>query len=125
VDRVGVKSLRLYAIGRIGFGIAALAAPAAAGRTMAGPGGALPDAQAFLRGMGGREIGLGLGLLAAIRCGGAVRPWVIAAVMGDSADLVGIVGAWRGMPPANRWIGLGSAGAAAAAGVGVLASLSR
>ncbi|WP_353360840.1 hypothetical protein [Mycobacterium sp.] len=120
-----MKSLRLYAIGRIGFGIASLAVPAVTGRTLAGPGGALPDAQAFLRGMGGREIGLGLGLLAAIRCGDAVRPWVVAALMADSADLVGIAGAWRDMPPTNRWIGLGSAGAAAAAGVGVLASLPR
>jgi hypothetical protein len=120
-----VKPLTLYAIGRIGFGIASLAAPAVAGRTLAGPGGALPDAQAFLRGMGGREIGLGFGMLAAIRAGGNVRPWVIAGLMADGSDLIGIAGAWRHMPPTKRWLSLGTAGAAAAAGVGVLASLPR
>jgi hypothetical protein len=117
--------LRLYAIGRIGFGIASLAVPAVTGRALAGPGGALPDARAFLRGMGGREIGLGLGLLSAIRAGGAVRPWVVAALMADGGDLAGIAGAWRQMPPLNRWVGLGTAGAAAAAGVGVMVSLPR
>jgi hypothetical protein len=120
-----VKLLTLYAIGRIGFGVASLAAPAVTGRTLAGPGGALPDAQAFLRGMGGREIGLGLGLLAAIRAGGPARKWVIAGLLADAGDLAGIAGAWRDMPPAKRWVGLSTAGAAAAAGVGVLATLPR
>jgi hypothetical protein len=125
LDRVDVKPLTLYAIGRIGFGVASLVAPAVTGRTLAGPGGALPDAQAFVRGMGGREIGLGLGLLAAIRAGGPVRRWVVAALLADAGDLAGIAGAWRQMPPLNRWVGLGTAGAAAAAGVGVMVSLPR
>jgi hypothetical protein len=120
-----VKTVTLYATARIGFGIASLAAPSLTGRTLAGPGGALPDAQAFLRGMGGREIGLGLGMLAAIRAGDKVRPWVAAGVMADASDLAGIAGAWRQMPPAKRWLGLGTAGAAAAAGIGVLASSPR
>jgi hypothetical protein len=117
--------LQLYAFGRITFGAAALAAPAITGATLAGPDAALPDAQAFLRGMGAREIGLGLGLLAAIRSGGPVRQWVIAILLGDAGDIIGIGRAWRHMPPAKRWVGLGTAGAAAAAGAGVLASLPR
>jgi hypothetical protein len=102
-----VKPLTLYAIARIVFGVASLAAPAVTGRTLAGPGGALPDAQAFLRGMGGREIGFGLCLLA------------------DVSDLAGIAGAWQHMARAKRWLGLGTAGGAAAAGVAVLASSPR
>lgn len=120
-----MKPLALYAIGRIAFGLASLAAPSSTGRTLAGPGGALPDAQAFLRGMGAREIGIGLGLLGAMRTDGPVRKWVVAGLLADAGDLVGIAGAWRHMPPTNRWLGLGTAGAAAAAGVGVLASLPR
>lgn len=120
-----MKPLTLYAIGRIGFGVASLAAPAITGRALAGPGGALPDAQAFLRGMGGREVGLGVGLLAAIRAGGPTRRWVVAALLADAGDLAGIAGAWRHMPPVNRWVGLGTAGAAAAAGVGVMVGLPR
>lgn len=120
-----MKPVKLYAIGRIAFGVASLAAPAITGATLAGPGGALPDAQAFLRGMGSREIGLGLGLLAAIRTGGPVRRWVIAGLLADSGDLAGIATAWRHMPPSKRWLGVVTAGAAAAAGVGVLAGLPR
>jgi hypothetical protein len=125
LDRVDVKLLGLYAIGRITFGAASLTAPALTGRTLAGPGGALPDAQAFLRGMGAREIGLGLGLLSAIRTGGPTRRWVVAGLMADAGDIAGIAGAWRHMPRVNRFLGLGTAGAAAVAGAGVLASLPR
>jgi hypothetical protein len=98
------------------FGAAALAAPAPAGRALAGDGGAAPDAQAILRGMGGREIGLGLGLLAMIRANGPIRPWIIAGLLADSGDITGIAGAWRHMPTAKRWLGLGMASAAAAVG---------
>jgi hypothetical protein len=120
-----VKPLRLYAFGRIAFGAASLAAPGITGATLAGPGAALPDAQAFLRGMGAREVGLGLGLLAATRSRGPVRRWVVAILLADVGDIVGIAGAWRHMPQAKRWVSLGTAGAAAVAGVGVLASSPR
>jgi hypothetical protein len=125
LDRVGVKLLKLYAIGRVLFGVASLTAPSVTGRALAGPGGALPDAQAFLRGMGAREIGLGLGLLATIRTGGPARRWVVAGLAADAGDIAGIAGAWQKMPPAKRWIGLGTASAAAATGAGVLATLPR
>jgi hypothetical protein len=120
-----MKPTTLYAIGRLLFGAAALTAPAPAGRALAGDGGAAPDAQAFLRGMGAREIGLGLGLLAMIRAGGPTRPWIIAGLLADSGDIAGIVGAWRHMPPAKRWLGLWMAGAAAAVGATLLATLPR
>ncbi|MGX9790079.1 hypothetical protein [Mycobacterium sp. MMS18-G62] len=120
-----MKPLRMYAIGRLLFGVAALAAPALSGRTLAGPGGELPDAQAFLRGMGGREIGLGLGLLAAIRSGGPVRPWLLAGVLSDGGDLAGIAGAWTHLPVSKGWLGLTTAGAAASTGAILLAGAPR
>jgi len=116
----------LYAIGRLVFGAAALAAPAPAGRALAGDGGAAHDAQAVLRGMGGCEIGLGLGLLAMIRANGPIRPWIIAGLLaGSSGDITGIAGAWRHMPTAKRWLGLGMASAAAAVGATLLATAPR
>jgi hypothetical protein len=84
-----------------------------------------PDAQAVLRGMGGREIGLGLGLLAMIRANGPIRPWIIAGLLADSSDITGIAGAWRHMPTAKRWLGLGMASAAAAVGATLLATPPR
>ncbi|OBA88644.1 hypothetical protein A5662_24950 [Mycobacteriaceae bacterium 1482268.1] len=118
-----MKPLTIYATGRIVFGVAALVAPGTAGRMLAGDGGAAPDAKAFLRGMGGREIGIGLGLLAMIRTEGPIKPWLIAALLADTSDITGIAGAWRQMPPSKRLLGLGTAAAAAAVGAIVLATL--
>jgi hypothetical protein len=118
-----VKPLTLYATGRILFGVSTLVAPGTAGQMLAGDGGAAPDAQAFLRGMGGREIGLGLGLLAMIRTNGPVKPWLVAALLADSSDITGIVGAWRHMAPSKRVLGLATAGGAAALGAIMLATL--
>jgi hypothetical protein len=111
-----------YALGRLVFGIAALAAPATVGRTLAGAGGAEPDAQAFLRGMGGREIGLGLGILAAVRAGRPVQSWLISGLLADSSDIAGLTFTWTHLPPAKRWLSMGMAGAAAAAGAALLMS---
>ena len=120
-----MKPLTLYVIGRLAFGVATLAAPATAGRTLAGAGGEAPDAQAFLRGMGGREIGLALGLLAALRANRPAQPWLVAGVLADSSDLAGIAGAWQHLPPAKRWLGVGTAGAAAAMGAALVARPAR
>lgn len=53
-EAVDMRLIALYTIARIVFGLTALAAPKTVGRLLAGDGGALPDATAFLRGMGGR-----------------------------------------------------------------------
>jgi hypothetical protein len=108
-----MKPLALYATGRVLFGLAALIAPRTTGRILAGDGGAAPDAQAFLRGMGGREIGLGLGLLAMIHADGPVQPWLVTALLADCSDVTGIVGAWPHMARSKRLLGLGTAGGAA------------
>jgi hypothetical protein len=120
-----VKPLTLYAIGRILFGVAALFEPRAVGQVLAGDGGAAPDAQAFLRGMGGREIGLGIGLLATRRANRPVEPWLVAALLADGSDIAGIAGAWRHMTPSKRLLGLLTAGGAAAVGAVVFATLPR
>jgi hypothetical protein len=116
-----MRLVTTYAVGRLVFGAVALLAPATTGRMLAGDGGATPDAQAFLRGMGGREIGIGLGLLREIRNGGSVRPWLIAGVLSDSGDMAGITGAWQHMAPGKRWPGLAMAAAAAALGLSLVA----
>ncbi len=94
--------LTVYAAGRAAFGALALLAPAVTGKALAGEGGATPDAQAFLRGMGGREIGLGLGLWGAMRAQRPTRPWLVAGVLSDGSDMAGIVGAWQHMAPSKR-----------------------
>jgi hypothetical protein len=96
----------LYAIGRAAFGAASLLAPRATGEVLAGDGGAAPDAQAFLRGMGGRELGLVTGMLASRRAGHSPVPWLVAGVLSDCGDIIGIVGAWDEMAPEKRGPGL-------------------
>ncbi|HEY3021267.1 MAG TPA: hypothetical protein VGJ32_13810 [Solirubrobacteraceae bacterium] len=116
-----MRLLTAYALGRAGFGAALLAAPRAAGHVLSGAGGATPDAQAFVRGMGGREVGIGAGLLAATRAGASARPWLVAGVLSDAGDLLGIAGAWRDLPPEKRVPGAALAAAAAATGLVLLA----
>jgi hypothetical protein len=115
-----MRLVTLYAIGRGLFGAAALLAPTTMGRLLAGDGATQPDAKAFLRGMGGREIGLALGLLVSARTGTPVRPWLMAGLLADSGDITGIAGAWPHMTPAKRRIGLATAGGAALAGAATL-----
>jgi hypothetical protein len=117
-----MKPVALFAISRIAFGVGALVAPAFVGRAIAGDGAAEPDAQAFLRGMGGREIGLGLGVLAALRAGVPVRAWLIAILLGDSSDIAGIAGTWRHLRPEKRLIAVATAGSAAVVGAALLAT---
>jgi hypothetical protein len=117
-----VRLVTVYAVGRAAFGAVALLAPATTGRILAGEGGATSDAQAFLRGMGGREVGIALGLLSQIRNSGSLQPWLIAGVLSDGGDIAGIAGAWPHMTPSKRWPGLAMAGAAAALGLELLAT---
>jgi hypothetical protein len=117
-----MKLVQTYALGRLAFGGAALLAPATTGRMLSGEGGATPDAQAFLRGMGGREIGLSLGLLRALREGSPVSSWLAAGVLFDAGDMAGIAGAWPGLAPDKRLPGFLMAAGAAVFGAALLAS---
>ena len=114
-----MRLVTTYALGRAAFGALALLAPAGTGRALAGPGGATPDARAFLRGLGGRELGLAFGLLRAR--GNAIRPWIAAGVLADCGDMAGLAGGWSELAPGKRGPGLAFAAAAAAAGLAVLA----
>jgi peptide-methionine (R)-S-oxide reductase len=96
---------RLYAIVRIVFGIAALAAPKAVGRAIAEdtPDGdsASPIAQAFMRGMADRELAMGVGILHAQRTGSAVSPWLWMGAFADTVDTAALgAAAWRKTTPA-------------------------
>lgn len=114
-----------YALGRLAFGAAALAAPAPFGRLLAGKGGDATDAQIFLRGIGGREVGLSLGLLRAVRRDEPVLGWLAAGVFFDLGDIAGMTGAWSRMQPDKRLPGIVSAGGAAVAGAVLVAGARR
>jgi hypothetical protein len=111
---------RNQALTRVAFGVLQVALP---GKAMAGWVGAVAergDATVITRALGAREIGLGLGQLAALRAGHGVRPWLLACIVADGVDLAASVGA-RDQIPATGWIGV-SAIAASAVAVGAYAA---
>ena len=59
-----------------------------------------------MRGMGARELALGLGTLLAIERGAPVRGWLEAGVLSDSADAAGTLMQWGelGTPRALFWL---------------------
>jgi peptide-methionine (R)-S-oxide reductase len=117
-----VNAVEAFAIGRLAFGGVALAAPVATGRILSGEGGTTSDAAALIRGMGGRELGIGAGMLHAARGGSAVAPWLVAGVLADAGDMAGIGGAWSGLAPDKRAPGIAFAAVAAVAGAVLLAT---
>jgi hypothetical protein len=109
---------RGIAIGRVGFGVALLSAPARStsawlGRSDAGRTGTA----VVVRGLGARDLALGAGTLAASP--DALPLWVAASMAGDLADLTATLAAGDGIPRSGR-IAVGALAAGAVA-LGALA----
>ena len=113
---------RAIAAGRLGFGVALLAAP----ERGAGPWLGRRDARraatvVAVRGLGARDLALGAGALAASP--EALPGWVAAAVLGDLTDLVATLTAGDGVPASGRVLVGGLAASAVAFGAVALAGL--
>ena len=95
---------QLVAIGRIGIGCTALAAPTLMTRPWIGDAAASADARLLSRTMGGRDLALGLGTLRALGVDDAeARPWVALAGMADAVDAAVTLLAFRRLPRLTRW----------------------
>jgi hypothetical protein len=116
------------AAARVAVGVVALAWPALPSRPWVGTGeagGDLPS-RVFGRALGGRDLALGLGALAALRqadsasgAPGEQRPasaWVAAGALSDAMDVAASLAAWRDLPRLTRWLVVGSAAGAALTG---------
>lgn len=105
------------AVGRLGLGGTALVAPAAALRLWVGDDDvARPAARVLARALGGRDVALASGALAALAAGRPLRPWVVAGAVADAGDVTATMAAWRALPRARRWTVACLAAGAAAAG---------
>jgi hypothetical protein len=116
------------AAGRVAIGLAALAAPSVPSRPWVGAAAGEPAARVLGRALGGRDIALGLGALAALQRRGAAGQacaWVAAGAVCDAVDVAATVSCWRELPPLGHWLVAGSAAAAALAGTAAAASLRR
>ena len=141
------------AASRVGVGLVAFAAPAVVVRSWAGQAGDGPASrvagQVLGRALGGRDLALGLGTLAALRLQPAGIPaatsaalstaaghpdspaaaaqaagvWVGLAALADGLDLVATALSWRELPSPQRWLIALSSGGAAAVGAAAAVSL--
>ena len=108
------------AAGRVALGLTALAWPAVPARPWVGASADDLAATVFGRALGARDLALGLGALAALRCPGAepgsAAAWVAAGALSDALDVAASLASWRDLPRITRWLVAASAGGAALTG---------
>jgi len=108
------------AAGRVGLGLTALVWPAVPARPWVGATADDLTAQVFGRALGGRDVALGLGALAALlRPGagpGSASAWVAAGALSDALDVTASLASWPELPRVTRWLVAVSAGGAALTG---------
>ena len=108
---------RITAAGRVAIGAALLVAPRAVTRGWIGEPGGQPGAKLLARGLGGRDLVLGLGVINALDRGDPrAQDWVRASALADGADALGTALAFRHLPKRSRFAVLLLAGGAAVAG---------
>lgn len=123
-ERVGTidvdATVKAVALGRIGLGLGYTLTPGLALRVWPGRPSTTDADGALLRMMarhtGGRDIGLGLGALFALKHGGPVRGWLEAGMLADVTDAVTILIAFRHLPRTRAVLMFGAALGTAAAG---------
>lgn len=96
--------VRAVSAGRVVIGSALLLLPGAAGSTWIGDAAHEPHTKVFTRGLGARDLALGVGTLRALGTGEPARSWVVLGACCDAADLVATLlvaprlGARRALP---------------------------
>ncbi|MFN2490251.1 MAG: hypothetical protein ABR529_11040 [Actinomycetota bacterium] len=87
--------------------------------------GAEADGQLRLawRGIGGRDLALGLGALGALSAGGPAATWVRAGALADASDALATLTGFGDLPKVRRMLALATESTAAAAGALVAAAL--
>ncbi len=121
----------VVATGRVALGVIALLRPGVPARPWVGAAlAASPAGQVFGRALGGRDLGLGLGALLALRrpdssagAGRIAAGWVASGALADGADVLATLAAWPALPRWGRLGILGLAGGATAVGVLTAATL--
>jgi hypothetical protein len=108
---------RAIAAARVALGLIALAWPSVPARPWVAEGDLA--ARVFGRALGGRDLALGLGALAALQNpaeAGSASAWVAAGALSDALDVAASLSSWRELPRVGRWLVVMSAGGAAVAG---------
>jgi len=112
---------RLVAAGRIGFGLALIVSPERVTALWLGGDAGRAGTRVVSRGLGARDLALGAGVLAVPES--ELRPWVAAAILADTADLIATVAAGDSLPLVGRFLVGAVASGGAALGVMAFAGL--
>jgi hypothetical protein len=99
--------------GRIAFGVVSLLAPGLVARTMTGEAGAEGGTRLFVRMVGARDLGVGLGLQLALHRDAPTRGWLEASAVVDGIDAAACLLARHHLRPGvfPGTLGLAAAGA--------------
>ncbi len=113
------RTARIAALGvalaRAGLGLAALVEPELVARPWVGEAGRGEGPAVLARALGGRDLALGLGALAAAADPPRLSAWVVAGGLADAVDATITLGAYRGLPRRGRVVVLAAASGAAIA----------
>ena len=108
---------------RIAIGVAAWVAPRRFGRAWTGERSEGPLGSMAIRGLGARDIALGLGTLRALGNGSSVKPWLEMQAIADASDAASTVFSFRDMPGFKRWVMLATAATGCYLGVSLSGKL--
>jgi hypothetical protein len=110
-----------FAGGRLAFGVGLIAAPGRTASGWLGSDARRAPTQVAVRGLGARDIALSAGVAAGALERGALRPWLAACVACDLSDIAATVAAGDSLSSRARWGTIALAGAAAVAGLALIA----
>jgi hypothetical protein len=114
---------RLHALGRFALGGGLVVAPGlVAGGWVGAPADKRPG-QALAIGLGARDVAIAAGALRAIGAGRGARPWLLAGMLADAADLAGTLRASGELPPPAAPVVGAIAGASVLLGAWLLSAL--
>jgi hypothetical protein len=115
------------AAARVALGLTALAWPSVPARPWVGAAADDLAARVFGRALGGRDVALGLGALAALQRPaaepGSACAWVAAGALSDALDVAASAASWPELPRITRWLVAASAGGAALTGAAAALTL--
>jgi hypothetical protein len=114
---------QLLSLGRIVIGAAAVLAPRRFARAWTGERSEAAVSVIATRGLGARDVALGLGTLRALDGEGPVRPWLEAQALADASDTVSTLSVFGQLPPLRRILGLATAAGACYIGLRLASEL--
>ncbi|MGH2754778.1 MAG: hypothetical protein ACRDLB_10125 [Actinomycetota bacterium] len=123
IDIEAKELAQILSLGRVVLGVGAVLAPRRFGRMWTGEHSETAVSAIAVRGMGARDIALGLGTLRALDGEGPARPWLEAQALADASDTVSTLGSFGKLPPLRRLIGLATAAGACYVGLRLASEL--